>query len=96
MLLLLLSLFDDGEGLIAGGSWPAALLPVRVGFGLPGGPGAIDVVGFGFAFLLGPPLGSVTGATGRLLLLMVGLGWLTPAGGSEGCAGCGCCGRLLL
>ena len=89
----------DGEGLIAGGSWPAAaLLGVRVGFGLPaaGWPGAIVVGGgFGLAFLLGPPpLGSVTGV-GRLLLLLLvvaALGWLTPPGG---CAGGGC-GRLLL
>lgn len=95
--LLLLVVVVDGEGLIVGGSWPAALLGVRVGFGLPaaaGGPGAIVVGGFGLAFLLGPPpLGSVTGV-GRLLLLLlvVALGWLTPPGG---CAGCGC-GRLLL
>lgn len=96
MLLLLSLLLFDGEGLIIGGSWPAAaLLGVRVGFGLPiAGPGAIVVGGFGLAFLLGPPpLGSVTGV-GRLLLLLlvVAFGWLTPPGG---CAGCGC-GRLLL
>lgn len=97
-MLSLLLFVVDGEGLIAGGScWPAALLGVRVGFGLPaaaaGGPGAI-VVGFGLTFLLGPPLlGSVTGV-GRLLLLVVALIWLTPPGGSGGC-GCSC-GRLLL
>ena len=99
-MLSLLLFVVDGEGLIAGGSWPAtALLGVRVGFGLPAaGPGAIVVGGgFGLAFLLGPPpLGSVTGV-GRLLVLLLllvvaALGWLTPPGG---CAGGGC-GRLLL